>query len=145
MSEWNAKQMMKLSKEELIDLLGAEKAKEVKEKIQNGTISYQELMQAYNDAFPNVEQAHVVQNLLMLKLSKSEVFNLVESDPVKQKQFAEITDLKEKAQGGKITEKDLNRLCELAFGDDKETAKMVHDALIHSGKVKKDREDDVSR
>lgn len=138
MEDFEAEKIKKMSKDEIFEFLGEENASWLRENLKNGNLSIEELANFCRKNFPNPLQADFVQKVIMNLLSKSEFFNLYTRNPKKQQQYAEINELREKMQKGKITVEDLNRLCELAFPDEPELANEVKRRFIESGRIKED-------
>lgn len=110
---------------------------DLRERIENGNINFEEFTQMCNDTFPDTpEKANWVRNMIFNRLSKTEGFNMFESDTAKRQAYAKMEDLREKAKNGKLTETELKDLCETAFGKDSKEAKSVYDKMIETGKVK---------
>ena len=84
MENFDTEKILNMSREELIGLLGNELSLELNEKLANGTITYKEFEEICNSAFTIPQQANLVRNAIFLKLSKSEGFNLFESNKEKQ-------------------------------------------------------------
>ena len=139
MENFDAEKILNMSREELIGLLGNELSLELNEKLANGTITYKEFEEICNSAFPIPQQANLVRNAIFLKLSKSEGFNLFESNKEKQQQYAEIANLQEKAEKGELNIEELKRLCDIAFGEETELSKQMQIQFIKAGKVKEDK------
>ena len=137
-----AKKIMKMSREELMEFLGEEKASWLKETLKNGTISIEEFTNFFRENFSNQEQADFIQGVVFGKLSRSELFNLYERDPEKQRLYAEVVELEERAKNGEITEEDLSRLCKLAFPDNPDIASAVENAFKRTGRIKMNENDD---
>lgn len=138
MKDFDAEKILGMSREELISLLGDELSSKLNEKLANGTITYKEFEEMCQSAFPIQQQANIVRNAIFLKLSKSEGFNMFESDKEKQQQYAEIANLQEKAQKGEVTREELKRLCDIAFGEESELSKQMQKEFISARKVKDD-------
>ncbi len=117
MIEFDAEKIMSMSKDEIIDLLGPEKAEIVRQKLASGDLTMQEVANYYDSVFTDYEQASFVINRFFINLSRVEVFNMVEDDKNRQKQFAEMAKLEEEAKTGQVTLKSLRRLLEMAFPD----------------------------
>ena len=138
MEDFDAEKILNMSREELIGLLGNELSVKLNEKLANGTITYKEFEEMCKSAFKIPQQANLVRNAILLKLSKSEGFNMFESNKEKQQQYAEIANLQEKAENGKLNIAELKRLCDIAFGEDTELSKKIQIQFIEAGKVKED-------
>ena len=109
MKDFDAEKILRMSREELIALLGDELSSELNNKLADGTITYKEFEEMCQRAFPIQQQANIIRNAIFLKLSKSEGFNMFESNKEKQQQYAEIANLQEKAQKGEVTIEELKR------------------------------------
>lgn len=138
MKDFDAEKILKMSREELIALLGDELSSELNKKLADGTITYKEFEEMCQSAFPIQQQANIIRNAIFLKLSKLEGFNMFESNKEKQQQYAEIANLQEKAQKGEITIEELKRLCDIAFGEDSELSKQMQTEFINARKIKED-------
>lgn len=126
-----------MTRDDVIDLLGDKYSSVLRERIEQGNINFDEFTQMCNEAFPNSPQrANWVRNMIFNRLSKTEGFNMIESDTTKRQAYAKMEDLREKAKSGKLTETELKELCETAFGKDSKEAKSVYDKMIETGRVK---------
>ncbi len=126
-----------MSKDDVIALLGEKYSSELSKRIKDGSISFEEFTQMCNEAFPNYPQrANWVRNMIFNRLSKTEGFNMFESDTTKRQAYAKMEDLKEKARSGNLTQTELKELCETVFGKDSKEAKAVYDKIIETGRVK---------
>ena len=139
MEDFDAEKILNMSKEELIGLLGNELSVKLNEKLANGTITYKEFEEICKSAFPIPQQASLVRNAIFLKLSKSECFNLFETNKDKQQQYAEFSNLQEKAENGELNIEELKRLCDIAFGKETELSKQMQIQFIKAGKVKENK------
>ena len=134
--EFDAEKVMDMTREEAIAFLGDENANRVNEGLKNGTLSYSEFDKICKESFPVIQQATLVRNVIFIKLSKSECFNMFESNKEKQKQYAEMERLREKAENGELTQEDLKYLCDQVFGKDSDLSKRMQREFIARGKVK---------
>ena len=139
MEDFDAEKILNMSREELIRLLGNELSEKLNEKLANGTIKYKEFEEICKRAFSIPQQANLVRNVIFLKLSKSECFNLFETSKEKQQQYTEIANLQEKAEKGELNIEELKRLCDIAFGKESELSKLMQKQFIKEGKVKEDK------
>lgn len=126
-----------MTRDDVIELLGEKYSGELRERIENGNINYDEFTKICDEAFQKYPQrADWVRNMIFNRLSKTEGFNMFESDTAKRQAYAKMEDLREKAKNGKLTETELKDLCETAFGKASKEAKSVYDKMIETGKVK---------
>lgn len=134
--ELDPEKIMDMTREEVINLLGDENANRVNEGLKNGTLSYREFDKICKESFSIIQQATFVRNVIFIKLSKSECFNMFESNKEKQRQYAEIEKFREKAENGELTQEDLKYLCDQVFGKNSDLSKRMQRELIARGKVK---------
>lgn len=134
--EFDAEKVMGMSREEAISLLGDEDATRVNEGLQNGTLSYSEFERICQERFPKPEQAKLVRNVIFNQLSKTEGFNMFESNKEKQAQYAEIARFREKAENGEFTQEDLKKLCDKVYGENSDLSKKIQSEFVAKGKVK---------
>ena len=134
--EFDAEKVMEMTREEAISLLGDENATRVNEGLQNGTLSYSEFERICQERFPIPQQAKLVRNVIFNQLSKTEGFNMFESNKEKQAQYAEIVRFREKAENGELTQEELKQLCDKVFGKDSDMSKKIQGEFVAKGKVK---------
>lgn len=127
---------MGMTKEEAISLLRDENATRVNEGLQNGTLSYREFERICQERFPIPQQAKLVRNVIFNQLSKTEGFNMFESNKEKQAQYAEIARFCEKAENGGFTQEDLKQLCDKIYGEKSDLSKKIQSEFLAKGKVK---------
>ncbi len=134
--EFDAEKIMGMTRDDAISLLGDKNATRVNEGLQNGTLSYSEFERICQERFPIPQQAKLVRNVIFNQLSKTEGFNMFESNKEKQAQYAEIARFREKAENGELTQEELRQLCDKVFGKDSDMSKKVQGEFVAKGKVK---------
>ena len=134
--EFDAEKVMEMTKEEAISLLGDENATRVNEGLQNGTLSYSEFERICQERFLTPQQAKLLRNVIFNQLSKTEGFNMFESNKEKQTQYAEIVRFREKAENGELTQEDLKQLCDKVYGEESDLSKKIQSEFVAKGKVK---------
>ena len=139
--EFDALEVIQMSKEEAISLLGPENAARVTEGLKDGTLTYTELNAICKNSFLSIDQAKLVRNAIFNQLSSTEGFNLFESNKEKQEMYAKMLKLQERAQNGEFTKKDLKELCDIVFGENTELSVSIQKVFIATGKVKPDNPD----
>ena len=137
-NDFDAERVMNMSKEEAISFLGPENAAKVTEGLKNGTLSYSDFQTICQESFPIPQQAELVRNVIFNQLSKSEVFNMFESNKDKQEIYARMAALQDKAQKGEFTKDDLKEVCDTVFGKDSDLSKHVQDEFIKAERIKQD-------
>jgi hypothetical protein len=135
-NDFNAEEVMNMSRDELIDLLGPEKSALVKDGIEKGTLDFSEFKKLCLSSFKYPQQGTLVRDCIFLQLSDSECFNMFESDPKKQATYARMTELRDKAKRGELTRSDLKYLCDQVFKGDPELSQHVQNEFIKAGRVK---------
>lgn len=134
--DFDAEKVMGMTREEAISLLGDENATRVNEGLQNGTLSYSEFEKICQERFPIPQQSKLVRNVIFNQLSKTEGFNMFESNKEKQAQYAEIARFREKAEKGEITQKELKQLCDKVYGENSDLSKKIQSEFVAKGKIK---------
>ena len=134
--EFDAEKLLKMSKKEAISILGPENAAKVTEGLKNGTLTYDNFQHICQESFPVPQQAKLVRNVIFNQLSKSEGFNMFESNKEKQQIYARMVELQDREQKGEFTQNDLREVCNSVFGKESDLSKAVQEEFIRSGKVK---------
>ena len=141
MEEFDFETISKMSREELISLLGENQAAEFSERLANRSISYEEFEEMCSNAFTVSKQARVIRDLIVLKLSKEELFSMFVSDKGMQQQYEEYTSLRERANSGKLNAEELKKLCDVAFGEGSELSKKMQLKFIRAGLINEEQTD----
>ena len=105
-----------MSREEVLDLFGDEKA-----------LIQKELKDVCSKSSSSLVDARKMEILLTSRLTKCEAYNLFERDPAKQMEFASLEAIKEKAEAGMLTYDELNSLCDNISTSDAKNA--VHNIM----------------
>lgn len=137
-NDFDAEKVMNMSKKEAISFLGPENAAKVTEGLKNGTLSYSDFQTICQESFPISQEAELVRNVIFNQLSKSEGFNMFESNKDKQEIYARMAALQDKAQKGEFTKDDLKEVCDTVFGEDSDLSKHVQNEFIKAGIIKQD-------
>ena len=135
-NEFDISKIINMPKEEMFSLFGEENGTEMANAFGDGTLTYGELDQVCSKTFKEEIQANFVRNCFMSKLSKTEAFNMMESDKQRQEQYATFVNLQEKSHSGEIDKQDLKKLCDIAFGGDNELSKQMQNMFVANNKVK---------
>jgi hypothetical protein len=136
--DFDAEEVMGMSRDELINLLGPENSALLKEGIANGTLDFSEFRNICLSSFKNPQQGRLVRNCIFLQLTDSECFNMFESDPKKQQTYARMTELRDKAKRGEFTRSDLKYLCDKVFEGNPELSVFIQNQYIQRGLVRDD-------
>ena len=138
-NEFDIAKIINMPKEEMFSLFGKENGVKLANSMEQGTLTYSDFEQACNSAFHEEVQANFVKNCFVSKLSKTEVFNMIEPDKQRQEQYATFIELQERSRSGEIDKKDLKILCDVAFGEDSSLSKQMQNLFVENKKVKENR------
>ena len=136
--EFDAEKIMNMSRKEVISTLGPENASKVTEGLKNGTLTYSEFQKICQDSYPVPQQAKLVRNTIFNHLSKSEGFNMFESNKEKQQIYAHMAQLQDKAQNGELSKEDLRELCDNVYGKNSDLSNYMQSEFAKTGKIKEE-------
>lgn len=122
-----------MSLEETISFLGDEKAALLNEKLQSGTINFDEISQICNEAYPKYPQrAEWISLIIKSKLPHQGKYEYLKAEGVSDDQIsmvAKMDDYRQKVQNGKLSQSELKDLCDMTFGKNSEESSIIYDKM----------------
>lgn len=117
-----------MTRDEVLNLFGENKNM-IQKELGDGTFSYDKLKEVCNISSTSLDESRKKEVLLTSRLSKCEAFNLFERDKAKQREYAVLEAIKQKAENGTLSLEELNTLCDnINTSDAKNAAHSIIDS-----------------